>query len=732
MSRKDRTKHKQKQDRSHNQPQSQPHRPQQQSIVTGRVKRNADGFGFLIPDNPDQVDVYLPRHTMTGVMTDDIVEAKCKREREDRYSGEVLRIIKRSVKQCVGKYRHDPVDGSGKILDDSKAWGIDMIIPREFKNGAREGDLVAVKINSFPGDAQGFIGQVIEVIGQYGDPLHDTKQVLYENHVPIEFSKEALKIADSLPNEVHESEWVGRRDLRQLKFVTIDGATARDFDDAVYGEKDGEGYRIWVAIADVSHYVREGTSLDRDAYDRGTSVYFPDMVVPMLPEKLSNGLCSLNPGIPRLAMVAEIQLNENAKVIDTRIYEAVFKSHHRLIYGEVEDMINGLENPKYQDVFSDLMLLRDVAKILMKNRFQEGSLDLEIPEAQLIIDAAGIPTDVVRGERLFAHRLIEELMLLANVEVAKFIQRSGTPCLYRIHEEPFPKALSGLELMAHNWGVKVRFESKGGMIQKNLMKLLNHVHGKPEENILSLLILRSMKQAQYSAENVGHFGLAFSSYTHFTSPIRRYPDLVVHRVLKKIISKQKLSEKDKEEEQKHMISMGVFLSACEQRANRAERDLEAIKRSRFMQRHIGEEFDGIITGVLKFGIFVQLRAYDIDGLVKIETLRGDRFNLDEQNQKLIGRKTGTIISLGDIVRVRVTSADPEERKIDFEWIDQKHATTDNGKTDRTDTEERGPSASDRGGVRGTRFSKRGGKGEARPVHTKKNNKKGRNRKAKRS
>lgn len=704
----------------------------EQLIITGRVKRNADGFGFLIPDNKDQVDVYLPRFTMTGIMTDDIVEAKCKTERDDRFSGEVTKVIKRAATQVVGKYKHDLIDGSGKILDDSKAWGGDMIVPREYVHGAREGDMVALKIKHFPGDPEGFIGEVIEVIGQYGDPLHDTKQVLYENHVPIEFSREALRVAEALPSEVFEKEWAGRRDLRNKKFVTIDGSTARDFDDAVYGEKEADGYRIWVAIADVSHYVIEGSPLDREAYDRGTSVYFPDMVVPMLPEKLSNGLCSLNPNLPRLAMVAEMHLDQSGTVLETQIYEAVFMSHHRLIYGEVEDMINGRPNPKFQNVYNDLMLLGDVAKILMAKRFREGSLDLEIPEAQLIIDAAGVPVDVVRGERLFAHRLIEELMLLANVEVAKFTEKSGYPSLYRIHEEPLAKSLSGLEIMAHNWGVKVRLESKGGMIQKNLMKLLSHVKGKPEEGVLSLLILRSMKQAQYGAANIGHFGLAFPSYTHFTSPIRRYPDLVVHRVLKKILAKQKFSDKGKEEEQKRMETMGVFLSACEQRSNRAERDLESIKRCRFMVKHIGEEFDGIITGVLKFGIFVQLRAYDIDGLVKLETLRGDRYNLDEEKQKLIGRKTGTVISLGDPVRVKVTVADPEERKIDFEWIDQKYAATDNGTTDRPDNQERGKTPPNRSGIRDSRVPKRGGKSEAGPVHPKKDNKNRRNRKAKRS
>jgi ribonuclease R len=711
-------------------------RTSNKTTVTGRVKRNADGFGFLIPEDKDFPDVYLPRHTMDGVMTDDIVTAECEKERDDRYSGKVLEIVKRATTQVVGKFKRDGFYGGGIIVDESKAWGHNINIPPQSIGKAKEGELVAVRILSFPESSEGFTGEVIEVLGTYGDPLLDSKQVLYEHHVPIEFPKAALDIANRLPELVEEKDFAGRKDLREKKFVTIDGATARDFDDAVYAEKEPNGgFRVWVAIADVSYYVREGNALDLAAYERGTSVYFPDMVVPMLPEKISNGLCSLNPHLPRLALVAEMVLDTHGNVTESSFYEAVFMSHHRLIYGEVEDMINGFENPKYKDVIPGLNLMADIARILMKKRFHEGSLDLEIPEAQLLIDATGVPTDVVRGDRLFAHRLIEELMLLANVSVARFISRSGRACLYRIHEEPFADSLKALEIMAHNWGLKLRLSSESksrGAIQKSLMKMLEFVKGKPEENILSILILRSMKQAQYSPQSdIGHFGLAFDDYTHFTSPIRRYPDLVVHRVLKKIILKQRSSEKNSEDEAEHMATMGTFLSACEQRANKSERDLIAIKRCRFMVRHIGETLDGMITGIAKFGMFVQLRAYDIDGLVRLDTLRGDRFFFDEEKQKLIGRRTGTIISLGDMVQVKVLRADPEARQIDFEWVDQKHAPLDDGKTNRNDAEVGGTPSSDRGRVRQARVPQRAGAGKTGPVHSKKDRKKRRGRKSNR-
>lgn len=692
--------------------------------VSGRVKRNPDGFGFLIPDDTDFVDVYLPRSTMAGIMTDDRVEVTVHMERDGRYSGEILKILARAISVVVGRYQKSDSKGNGYIVDESKGWGLDLFIPQNLSKSAQSGELVAAKIIDYPGSDFGFRGQIVEILGTHGDPLLDTKQALYSHHVPIDFSPEALKIANALPNEVAEGDFKDRRDLRDKFFVTIDGATARDFDDAVYTEKTSNGFRVFVAIADVSHYVREGSALDRDAYERGTSVYFPDMVVPMLPEKLSNGLCSLNPHVNRLALVAEVDLNFTGEIVGSRFYEAVFKSHHRLIYGEVEDMINGYKNEKYLDAIPHLNLMTDIAKILMKKRFHEGSLDLEIPESQVLVDASGVPTDVVRGERLFAHRLIEELMLLANVAVARFISESQMPALYRIHDEPFEDALKNLEIMAHNWGLRLRFGK--GMVQKNLMKLLEHVKDKPEENILSILILRSMKQAQYSFENRGHFGLAFNHYTHFTSPIRRYPDMVVHRVLKALIKNQKgpyTSER--------AASMGVFLSACEQRANKATRELISVKKCRFMQRHIDETLDGMVTAIVKFGIFVQLRAYDIDGLVKIDTLKGDRFSFDEEKQRLVGRYTGTLVSLGDPVKVKVLRADPEAGEIDFEWVDQKHAATDNGPTNRPNIQERGATATDRGGVRQTRFSQHRGKGEARSFRSKKARKNRSARKSKR-
>ncbi len=689
--------------------------------VIGRVKRNPDGFGFLIPNDPELEDIYLPRHTMTGIMTDDTVEVNRQTERDGRFSGEVTRVVNRAHASTVGRFRTSPVGGGGVVVDESKAWGENLLIKEGSTLGAKDNDMVYMHILSFPGEKGGFVAEVKEILGESGDPKIDTKKIIFEKHIPYEFSKQTLEQVKRIPEEVTENDWRGRRDLREKKFVTIDGSTARDFDDAVYAEKTSSGFKVWVAIADVSHYVKEHSALDQDAYLRGTSVYFPDMVVPMLPEKLSNGLCSLNPHLPRLAMVAQMDLDHSGHVTNSEIFDAVFMSHHRMIYGEVQEIIDGQEIEKFKDVKENVFLMRDIAQILMKKRFEEGSLDLEIPESQLVMNAQGEPTDVLRQERIFAHKLIEEMMLLANVTVARFISEKGFPSLYRVHDDPFPDALKNLEVIAHNWGIKARLSI--GNIQKNLMKMLAAVKGQPMEIILSILTLRSMKQAQYHQENKGHFGLAFNHYTHFTSPIRRYPDLVVHRTLKRILKGEKLTADQKEEETARMTEMGVYLSSTEQRATQAERDLLSVKRARFMEKRVGQTFQGIVTGVHKFGFFVQLREYDVDGLVSVNSLDFDYFSYNETSQKLIGKKTKTVISLGDVIDVKVVRADYNARQIDFEWVNHKNASTD--------SEKRGKTATNSERVRETRVPQRPGKGNAGAVHPKKNSKNRRARKAKR-
>lgn len=627
----------------------------------GMVKRHPDGFGFFIPDDPEFPDVYIPRHSMTGVMTNDRVLIEVEPERgTGRFRGEIVKILSRGTKKIVGQFF--PLEkGGGLIRDEGKGWGQDLKIDAGQTMNARKGELVAAEIVGYPEDSSEFRGRVVQVIGSHEDPLNDIERVVHGLNMPTEFSKGAAAEASRMKPEVEQKDMKGRQDLRKLNFITIDGATAKDFDDAIYTEQNRQGFRLWVAIADVSHYVRPGSAIDRDAYERGTSAYFPNFVIPMLPEILSNELCSLKPKVPRLALVAEIQFDFAGVPKESRFYEAVIESKSRVTYGEAQEIIDGGDPGKHKHVAKDILRAADLAKILMAKRFQEGSLDLEIPETQLLIDAGGNPIDVISSERLFAHRLIEEMMLAANVAVAKFLADQEIPAIYRIHEPPNPEAIALLERYLRTFGGRVQLGQ--GKLQKRLTKALQEFEGRPEAQVLNILALRSMSQAKYSANNVGHFGLGFEFYTHFTSPIRRYPDLIVHRLLKSRIMPKSAYKGMGEDE---LASAGTMLSACEQRAVKAERQIQSIKKARFMQKHVGEEFDGVISSVTKFGIFVLLRQFEIDGLVHMDNLGRERLEFDEENLRLVARRSGLSYNIGDSVKVRVASADIEEGKIDFE------------------------------------------------------------------
>ena len=643
------------------------------NLQKGMVKRHPDGFGFFIPEDPAAPDVYIPRHSMNGIMTNDRVEVEVIPEKgTDRFRGEIVKIIERGTRKVVGQFL--PLrNGGGLLRDDGKGWGRDLKISNGQTMDAKEGELVAAEIISFPEESKDFAGKVIQVIGDKQDPLTDIERVIHTLNIPSQFSKGALQEASKLTNEVSEKDMRGRKDLRKLNFVTIDGATAKDFDDAIYIEQSRQGFRLFVAIADVSHYVRVGSAIDKDAYERGTSVYFPNFVVPMLPEILSNELCSLNPHRPRLALVAEMQMDFHGVVLESTFYEAVIESQARVTYGEAQEMIEGADIEKFKHVKADILRAADLAKILMAKRFQEGSLDLEIPETQLLIDAGGNPIDVIRSERLFAHRLIEEMMLAANVAVAKFLADKEVGALYRVHESPNPDAIILLEKYMRNFGSQVSLE--GGKLQKRLTKALHDFEGKPEAHVLNILTLRSMSQAKYSSNNLGHFGLGFEFYAHFTSPIRRYPDLIIHRLIKsQVMTKSPYRVMSDED----LASAGTMLSACEQRAVKAERQIQGIKKARFMHKHLGEEFDGVVSSVTKFGVFVLLRQFEIDGLIHIDNLgpgKFEKFEFDEENLRLTAKRSGLSFSIGDTVKVRVVAADIDEGKVDFEMAERPSGRT---------------------------------------------------------
>jgi ribonuclease R len=634
-------------------PKSQPLR-----LLNGIVKRHPDGYGFFIPEDPELADAYIAKHNMSGVMSNDVVQVQLHRD-GDRFRGEIVKIVERKTVKVTGKLKK--INKTQGILhDESFAWGEDLKVMVPPQVEIKDGDWVIAKITSYPDSLRGFQGTAELVIGDLSSPLNDNIRVLASHNIPFEFTKDTLAEASRIPHEVSDEEMKGRTDLRNLNLITIDGKTAKDFDDAIYVEKRSNGFRLIVAIADVSHYVKPHSPIDKDAYMRGTSTYFPNFVAPMLPEALSNELCSLKPNVNRLSLVAEMNFDFQGEMQNTKFYEAVIRSQARVTYGEAQEVIDGNTPERLRHVANDIKNAAELSRALMEKRFENGSLNLEIPESTIEVDAAGVPVDIIRAERIFAHRLIEELMLAANVAVAKYINSKNTPCLFRVHDSPKEDAITTLNRFLDNFGYKKTIEGSTGL-QKKLTRALKDFAGRPEEVVVNILTLRSMAQAKYSPDNVGHFGLGFSDYAHFTSPIRRYPDLIVHRILKACIGTSGYKRYNMED----LSNAGTILSGCEQRSVKAERQIQAIKKARMMEKFIGEEFDGIITSVAKFGVFVTLRQFDIDGLVKIEELGGDRFEFDEDNMLLVGRRSGFQYKIGDSLRIMIAAANHENGRVEF-------------------------------------------------------------------
>ncbi len=628
--------------------------------VTGVAKRHPDGFGFLIPDQSDQPDLFLSPREMTGVMTNDRVTAEVKKEkRGERFSGVHLKIIQRGVTHVVGQI-HKYESGVFHVHDGFKKWGAVLKIPFKKSSGAGKGDLVAVKILKYPSKKSDFIGQVVEVIGDNQDPNTDTKRVLHSHQIPMEFPPEVMDEVEHIPLKVDIKEHKDRKDLRKMAFITIDGVTAKDFDDAIHVQQTKRGFCLFVAIADVSHYIKQAGNIDNEAVKRGTSVYLPDFVVPMLPEELSNGICSLKPNVDRLAFVCEMETNFDGNVNNAQVYEAVICSQARITYGQAQEIIDGHETHKKEAVQKNILQASRLAEILMKKRHREGSLELEIPETEVVVNELGQTVDVIKSQRVFAHKLIEELMLAANVSVAKMIQKKEKPSLFRVHPPPDSENIDRLQIFLSQFGIHKKL--KDGHLQKKLTKCLQEFKSQPQGIILNILTLRSMNQAAYNKDNIGHFGLGFSHYTHFTSPIRRYPDLIVHRILKKLFTSSPSGCLYSEED---LGSFGTLLSGAEQRAIKAERQVVAIKKARFLEDRIGQNFSGIVSGVTKFGLFVLLRQFGIDGLIKVENLGNEFFEFHEENLMLRGQKTGRIYKLGDPLSVLVTAVDTVDGKIDF-------------------------------------------------------------------
>ncbi|GAB4296057.1 MAG: ribonuclease R [Desulfuromonadia bacterium] len=624
----------------------------------GVVFPHREGYGFVRIEGEE--DLFIPARQMKGVLPGDRVEVSRVTGRFGKKEGRILRIVERSTIRIVGRYDRGK-NGWGRIVpDDPRIHPLILVRPGD-DGGARDGEVVSAELVE-GGKGDELHARIVRVIGMANAPDVEILSIVERLGIPDRFSDEALLEASRTPSSVAASDLAGRNDLRNLPFVTIDGETARDFDDAVAIERIDKGYRLYVSIADVSHYVREGSFIDRDAYERGTSVYFPDRCIPMLPEELSNGICSLNPGVDRLAMTAEMEFDRMGRRVAESFYPSVIRSVMRLTYTEVSRGIEGQDptvRERLSPVLSDLETMGELAKLLAALRRARGSIDFDLPEAEVVIGLTGTIDDVVKRERTLAHRLIEEFMLAANEAVATFVSARGVPFLYRIHEPPAPEKLEGVRELFSTFGITIPNDPREIKPQQ-LQSILEESAGKPCERVVNELLLRSMKQARYSPENAGHFGLASGCYTHFTSPIRRYPDLVVHRILKSVTgaSPHPLSTRP-------LAEVGEQTSRRERVAMDAEREVLQLMKIRFMQDKIGSSFTGIVTSVTPYGLYVELDEWFVEGMVHVTLLPPGFYHFDERTHALVGERSRVVFRIGDPVTVRVVAASLEKRQIDF-------------------------------------------------------------------
>jgi ribonuclease R len=640
--------------------------PEKIEVKTGRVEGHPDGFGFFVPDDKSG-DYFLHEKEMRGVLHGDRVMVREHGvDRRGRKEGKIVEVLERVNTSLVGRLYRER--GYQWVVAENKRISQDFLIPDHEDMGASSNQVVMVEVTAQPTRHAPPVGKVTQILGSYADPGMEIEIALRKHDLPHVFSDDVLAQAKKLPKTVVKKDLgtvdgIEREDVRDLPLVTIDGEDARDFDDAVYCRPEGRGYRLWVAIADVSHYVRPGAPLDREGYDRGNSVYFPRRVIPMLPEELSNGLCSLNPQVDRLCMVCEMEVSSFGNIKKHRFYPGVMHSKARLTYTQVWDWLSEAEKPPKDQAWllPDLQNLYKLFKVLLKARSKRGAIDFETLETKMLFDAQDKIERIIPYARNDAHKVIEECMLAANVCASDFLQAKKHPALYRVHEGPTPEKLKALREFMAEFG----FSLPGGddPHAKDYAELLAKIKGRPDEQLLQTVLLRSLRQAQYSPENVGHFGLAYESYTHFTSPIRRYPDLMVHRAIKACLRGETYAPVDWD-------NIGAHCSTTERRADDATRDVVAWLKCYFMQDKINEEFDGVISAVVSFGVFVALNEVFVEGLVHVTELGSDYFHFDAARHQMTGERTGKRYRLGDKVRIRVVQVDIETSRIDFALVEE--------------------------------------------------------------
>jgi ribonuclease R len=660
--------------------------PDKMDLVVGRLQVHSAGYGFVIPDKAgaDAPDVYVSAANIKEAMHGDRVLARIERRTvENRLEGRIIRILERGNSTIVGRFEVDD-SGLGFVQAFDRRILTDVHIPTGQSGEAERGEMVVVEITTWPTPTRGPVGKVIDVLGDINEKGVDTEIIIRKFGIPDPHGEASVEEARTF-GPVTPRDIAGRTDFRQTVTVTIDGEHARDFDDAISIEKLSNGhYSLGVHIADVAHYVTEGGALDQEGYERATSVYFPDRAVHMFPSELATGICSLNPRVDRLVQSCVMEIDGHGSVVQYEFHDGVINTAARMTYTEVNALLT--EKPaalmnRYRDLAPRFELMGELFHVLNARRKRRGSIDFDLPEAEVVLDDAGRVEAIVEAERNIAHKLIEEFMLLANETVATYLEGRGMPSLYRIHEQPDVLKVEQFEEFISGFGYSLA-APPGAVRPRHFQRLLEKLHGKPEERPIAFLMLRTMQKARYAPQNLGHFGLAADSYTHFTSPIRRYPDLVVHRMLREV--RHRGIEMDRVEElEADLPEVARHCSDMERRADEAERELVQWKKVRFMADKVGDEFDGYVTGVAAFGLFVQLTEHYVEGLVHVSSMADDYYRFLEKSHSLRGENTGKVYQLGGRVRVQVVRVDMDRRQIDLGLVEILDAV-------RTDERRRGP------------------------------------------
>ncbi|QSO54718.1 ribonuclease R [Alicyclobacillus curvatus] len=651
--------------------------PERMNLVVGTLQMKARGFGFVIPETTGDPDVYVASGDMNGAMSGDKVMVRVERSASggNRREGKIIRVLERGTDRVVGKFTRYKSHAFVTPLD--KRFPQDIYISTEDMMDAHDGYVVVVEITTFPTETRGPEGKVVEVLGHPDAPGIDILAVVRKYQLPEEFPEDVLRAAEAIPLDLSEEDLKGRRDLRHETIVTIDGEDAKDLDDAVHVKALPNGnYELGVHIADVGYYVKEGSPLDKEAFERGTSVYLVDRVIPMLPQRLSNNICSLNPKVDRITMSCVMEITPLGEVVAHEIFPSLIKTTERMTYTNVNKILVDKDEEvrgRYHELIADFEKMAGLADILRTRRMERGAIDFDFDELKVVVDDLGHPTDILPRQRSIAEKLIEEFMLVANETVAEHFYWMGVPFVYRIHEEPDLSKMMDFNEFIHNFGYHVK--GLGNKIHpRALQDILKRIDGTREQTVISRLMLRSMRQAKYSPDCVGHFGLAAEYYTHFTSPIRRYPDLSIHRIMREVLMSGGLSQEREETLSEFVHDSSLHSSVRERVAQDAEREVHQMKMVEYMLDHVGEEFHGIISGATQFGLFIQLDN-GVEGLIHISYLTDDYYVLNEKQMALVGERTRRVFRLGDPVTVVVSGANKEELTVDFQLVAHRREGT---------------------------------------------------------